>query len=302
MNRSNGSTSCSVLALVRAILFIVCGVALIAAIIDARDLDQAGSTFSEQGRQQTGRLSVEGPTPTPLPCPLCWQQLSFSENFDGVTPPALPPDWLATNAQGPPPVWMSSNFGVPVPPADTLPNAAFVDDPAVISDKRIDSPGFTFFEGGGVRLTFRQNFNLEAPEQNQNVGYDGGVLEVSSDGGNTFQDLLAAGGHFVVGGYNRTIAPDRGSPIAGRQAWSGTSDGFITTVVDVPNFQTPSTKVRWRMASDSSGPGEGWRIDSVNVTWCHGQGTPCGTPTATPTPSPRQTPIPRVRPTPPPRQ
>ncbi len=102
MNRSNGSTSCSVLALVRAILFIVCGVALIAAIIDARDLDQAGSTFSEQGRQQTGRLSVEGPTPTPLPCPLCWQQLSFSENFDGFTPPALPPDWLATNAQGPP--------------------------------------------------------------------------------------------------------------------------------------------------------------------------------------------------------
>ncbi len=56
----------------------------------------------------------------------------------------------------------------------------------------------------GLRLTFRHNFNLEAPEQNQNVGYDGGVLEVSSDGGNTFQDILAAHGSFVVGGYNRT--------------------------------------------------------------------------------------------------
>ena len=124
----------------------------------------------------------------------------------------------------------------------------------------------------GVRLTFRHNFNLEASEQNQSVGYDGGVLEVSSDGGNTFQDILAAGGSFVVGGYNRTIATDRGSPIAGRQAWSGNSGGFITTVVNVPAFQTPNTKLRWRMASDSTGSGEGWRVDTVNITWCHGQG------------------------------
>ena len=63
------------------------------------------------------------------------------------------------------------------------------------------------------------------------------MLEVSSDGGNTFQDILAAGGSFVVGGYNRTIATDRGSPIAGRQAWSGNSDGFITTVVTFRPFK-----------------------------------------------------------------
>ena len=63
-----------------------------------------------------------------------------SENFDNVTPPALPPDWVATNAQGPPPLWVTSNSGVPMPPADTPPNAAFIDDPAVVSDKRLDSP------------------------------------------------------------------------------------------------------------------------------------------------------------------
>ena len=67
-----------------------------------------------------------------------------------------------------------------------------------------------------------------------NLGFDGGVLEVSFDGGNTFQDILAAGGSFVMGGYNRTIATDRGSPLAGRQAWSGDSEGFITTVVNLP--------------------------------------------------------------------
>jgi len=289
------------LALLRAILSIACSVAIITAIVYAQDEDQAGSVFSAQHDQQIDRHSADGPTPTPLPCPRCWKQATFSENFDGVMPPELPLGWLATNAQGPPPLWGTSNSGVPLPPADTLPNAAVVDNPSVASDKRLDSAQLTFFEGGGVRLTFRHNFNLEASEQNQGLGYDGGVLEVSSDGGNTFQDVLAAGGSFVTGGYNRTIATDRGSPIAGRQAWSGDSGGFITTVVNVPNFQTPGSKLRWRMASDSTGSGEGWRVDTVNITWCHGMGTPCATPTTTPTPSPRSTAIPRIRPTPLPR-
>ena len=124
---------------------------------------------------------------------------------------------------------------------------------------------------------------------NPNLGFDGGVLELSTDGGNTFQDILAAGGSFFIGGYNRTISADRGSPIAGRRAWSGNSEGFITTVVDLPAVQTLS-RLRWRMASDTTGSNEGWRVDNVNQTWCQGHGTPCrrrqlrhqaATPTAT---------------------
>ena len=211
-------------------------------------------------------------------------------------PPGLPPDWLATNAQGPLPLWVTSNSGVPIPPADTAPNALFVDDPSVISDKRVDGQLIGFFESCCVRLTFRHNFNLEASDIDPNVGFDGGVLELSTDGGNTFQDITAAGGSFVTCGYNRTIATDRGSPIAGRQAWSGNSLGFITTVVNVPSFQTLG-RLRWRMASDNSGNNEGWRVDTINITWCNGMGTPC----PTPTPARRPTPSPRVRPTPVPR-
>ena len=36
--------------------------------------------------------------------------------------------------------------------------------------------------------------------------------------------------------YNRTISTNRGSPIAGRQAWSGNSEGFVTTVVELLPF------------------------------------------------------------------
>ena len=171
-----------------------------------------------------GRTAAE--TPTESPC-ACHTLATHSENFDDLTPPALPPDWFATNLLGPPPLWVTSNAGVPSPPADTQPNAAFVDDPAVLSDKRLDSLVLSFFETGPPTLTFRHNFNLEASDTDPNVGFDGAVLEMSTDNGNSFQDVLVAGGTFGEGGYNRTISTDRGSPIAGRQAWSGNSGGFI---------------------------------------------------------------------------
>jgi hypothetical protein len=255
----------------------------------------ASAKAAEHYGVQIGTVSVDGPTPTPFPCPLCWFARTRSENFDYLTPPQLPGGWLATNALGPPPLWVTSNSGLPTPPADTAPNALFIDDPADVSDKRLDGWFVSFFEDCCVLLTFRHNFNLEASDLDPNVGFDGGVLELSTDNGNTFQDIIAAGGGFVSGGYNRTIATDRGSPIAGRQAWSGNSNGFITTVVGLPEGSLQG-RLRWRMASDSSGGNEGWRVDSLYMTWCEGMGTPC------PTPTPRRgsTPTPRSRPTPPP--
>jgi hypothetical protein len=220
--------------------------------------------------------------------------VEFGDNFDSVMPPNFLPGWVVTNVQGPPPIWVTSNSGVPSPPADTLPNAAFIDDPGVISDKLLDLPGLTVFEAVGQQLTFRQNFNLEASAEDPNFGFDGGVLEISVDQGQTFHDILEAGGTFVTGGYNCTISTDRGSPIAGRQAWSGNSDGFITTTVRLPDIIIDGT-LRWRMASDNSGSGEGWRVDSIDISWC--QGPPCS---PTPVP-PRSTPSPRFRPSPAPR-
>jgi len=146
----------------------------------------------------------------------------ITQFFDGVTVPALPPGWSSTT-------WVTSNSGLPSPPAISLPNAAFIDDPAVISDKQLLSPNIPFVaDAGAPQLGFRNNFNFQD-------GFDGGVLEVSYDGGLTFQDVLAAGGTFVLGGYNGTINSCCGNPLAGRQTWTGNSAGFIdTTVVSLP--------------------------------------------------------------------
>jgi subtilisin family serine protease len=270
--------------------------------ISSTQCGDAGPPNNVYGWGRVDISSAVGPTPSPNPScsPPCILPVVFSENFDGVAPPVLPSDWEATNAQGPSPLWVTSDSGVPTPPADTPPNAAFIDDPLVVSDKRLDSLHFTPFS---PQLTFRQNFNLEASSEDPSLGFDGGVLEISFDDGNTFQDILAAGGIFLMGGYNRTISIDRGSPIAGRQAWSGNSAGFITTVVNIPGFGSQA-RLRWRMASDTSGSGEGWRVDTVNITACvpvprdNYTTGPCQPPTPTATATPRATPRPRPSPHP----
>ena len=255
---------------------VICSLLLVAAAMAA-----LGVIASSRGSARTNILASAGPSPPPCPPAFC-QPVFLFEYFDNVSPPALPPGWLATNAQGPPPLWVTSDSGVPIPPADTPPNAAFIDDPGVVSDKRLDSQNFAVFEGFITQLTFRHNFNLEASNEDPNLGFDGGVLEYSTDGGNNFQYVPSSS--FVIGGYNRTISNDRGSPIAGLMAWSGNSGGFITSVVNL-ELGGLDVRFRWRMASDTSGASEGWRVDTINVFGCHGDPLSC-TPTPTPTPEP----------------
>jgi hypothetical protein len=183
--------------------------------------------------------------------------VSFSENCDGATAPALPAGWAASNATGPAPLWVTSSSGTPAPPADTAPNAAFVDDPGEISDKQLQSPSIPIHTAS-AQLTFRNNYNLEP-------GFDGGVLEISIDGG-AFQDITAAGGSFLTGGYTATVSNSFMNPLGGRPAWSGSSGGLVTTTVKLPAAAAGHNVVlRWRMGSDSSVPGQGWRVDSIQI-------------------------------------
>jgi hypothetical protein len=180
--------------------------------------------------------------------------LSASENFDGVIAPALPSGWTAANAVGPTPLWVTSTSTV-----DTAPNTAFVNDPAVVSDKRLDSVLYNIMTNQ-ARLVFRNNFSLES-------GFDGGVLEASVNGA-AFVDVTDAsvGGTFTTGGYTSTISTSFMSPIGGRMAWSGSSGGYITTTVQFgAALQGKSVRFRWRMGSDSSVSGTGWRVDTIQL-------------------------------------
>jgi hypothetical protein len=179
--------------------------------------------------------------------------IPLSENFDGVTAPALPAGWTATVAAG----LATNNWRTVTTTPDTAPNAAFVPDPSTVHDIRLDSPIFAV-TSSNAQLTFRNNYATES-------GFDGGVLEISINGG-PFTDILAAGGSFVSGGYNRTISTSFGNPLGGRQAWSGSSSGYVTTVVNLPTAANgANVQLRWRMGTDSSVSSTGWRVDSVEV-------------------------------------
>ena len=82
MNRSPRSTSYRLRVLIRAILFIACATAVVAAIVHARDVEQAGSTSPEQDIRQSDRVSADAPTPTPLQCFPCWFAHTRDDNFD----------------------------------------------------------------------------------------------------------------------------------------------------------------------------------------------------------------------------
>ncbi len=180
-------------------------------------------------------------------------RVAFAQAFDGVAAPALPAGWTASNAVGGPPLWVTTANG-----PDTAPNAAFVIDPGFASDRRLDSPGIAIATAA-ARVTFRSSYNLEST-------FDGGVLEISIGGG-PFQDILDAGGAFESNGYDGSIDPGFGSPIAGRQAWTGNSGGYVTTVADLPAAAAGRVVVlRWRMASDGAVSGSGWRVDGISIS------------------------------------
>lgn len=194
----------------------------------------------------------------------------FSQNFDGVTAPALPAGWTATIGSGSPTPWATSTTS-----SDTSPNALFASDPSTTTDNRITSPAIAI-NSAAATFSFRHNYSTEAT-------WDGGVLEISIAGG-AFNDIVTAGGSFTSGGYVGTLS-NSANPLTGRSAWHGSSGGFITTTGTFPPSAVgQNVQLRWRLGSDGSVGGTGWRVDTFSVSQpscCIGD--PCGSPPATPT-------------------
>ncbi len=96
------------------------------------------------------------------------------------------------------------------------------------------------------------------------IGYDGGVVEISTDGGNNFQDL---GNYFTQNGYNMKISDKYGSPIGGRMAFSGgsLSTQLKESIINLSSFSGNTIYIRFRASSDQSNGGSGWYIDDISI-------------------------------------
>jgi hypothetical protein len=200
---------------------------------------------------------------------------TFSENFDGVTQPALPAGWtsvqLFVSTATPP------NNGVPVNwvtetamPAST-PNNAFANPSVGKHTTALVSPSIQI-QTADAQLSFKNFYSTEST-------FDGMVLEYSINNGSTWSDISTNGGSFVSGGYNSFIVGNTNSTLAGRLAWSGNSGSYIDTVVSLPaSLNGQAVRFRWVMATDASVvTGVGVRIDDVRVFGKRECGTGCGT-------------------------
>ncbi|MET0752332.1 MAG: FG-GAP-like repeat-containing protein [Pyrinomonadaceae bacterium] len=173
----------------------------------------------------------------------------FSENFDSVTAPALPAGWTTSHTGA------INSFTTVTTSPDSAPNAAYVNDPNTEGVSDLISPSIAL---GNIqhKLIFRHLYQTD-------YLFDGGVLEISINGG-TFVDIISAGGTFVSNGYD--IALD-GSPLVNRPAWTGQQVFYKTTEVNLPaNTANQSVRFRWRIACDPMEAGNGWWIDNIQVT------------------------------------
>ncbi len=128
----------------------------------------------------------------------------------------------------------------------------FAPDPGTISDQYLVLENISDVNPSTF-LSFWHFFNTE-------TDWDGCVMEVSTNGGGSWSDLAPS---ITQNGYNSTINTNPDSPISGRQAWSGSSGGWIQTIIDLSSYAGQTISIRWRMASDAFVSGEGWYVDDV---------------------------------------
>lgn len=108
-------------------------------------------------------------------------------------------------------------------------------------------------------LQFAQDFNFES-------GYDGGVLEYSTNNGGSWTDA----GSLVSAGRNYTgaIVPGSDNPLAGRLAFTGNSSGYLATRLDLSSFAGQNIRFRFRASTDGFVASPGWYVDSVLIYQC----------------------------------
>ncbi|MEN3331423.1 MAG: hypothetical protein V7641_788 [Blastocatellia bacterium] len=115
---------------------------------------------------------------------------------------------------------------------------------------------------GGVRLSFYHIFNFEP-------GFDGGIMEISSDDGETWQDL---GSRMLVGGYDGKVTAASNNPLGSRFAWTsrGRAGVFSQVIINLDDFVGKRVKLRFTAGFDeATGILDGylgWFIDDIRIT------------------------------------
>jgi hypothetical protein len=199
------------------------------------------------------------------------RKVVLQQNFDREHLAQLPQRWTRSSTGG------ALDWKISTAHIQSGSKSAFSAAPIYMGVNEMVTPVF-LIAGSNAQLTFRNFYDLETTFLRNRL-YDGSVLEIRIVDG-PWQDILAAGGSFMSGGYDGTIDTCCQNPLAGRLGWSGKSGinqnaEFITSSVLLPpSAGGHAVQLRWRVGTDIGGFREGQYIDDVMVT----DGFVCGCP------------------------
>ena len=132
------------------------------------------------------------------------------------------------------------------------------------SDQRLVSPAVALPVGQDpLALIF---WNDQTMESNGASCFDGGILEISTDGGSTFNQI--GGASLLTDPYNGAVSSAYSNPLGGLNAWCGDPQPYLRSVVDLTSYAGQSVRFRFRLGTDSSVNRAGWFIDDVTVQSC----------------------------------
>lgn len=112
-----------------------------------------------------------------------------------------------------------------------------------------------FVLGSGQGLSFYHDYDTEG-------GWDGGYVEYSDDGGVTWTNLE---GFFIKNDYNSILGQNQNDDIANQPAFSGSSDGYINSIIDLSHLEGETIRFRFTFGSDDNTFSHGWYIDDVSI-------------------------------------
>ncbi len=136
---------------------------------------------------------------------------------------------------------------------------------AGITDQRLASPAVALPAGQNpVVLKFWHAPNLES---RSGGCYDGGILEISTNGGATWTQVPNT--DLLVGGYTGPISANFSNPLAGLEAWCGPNPSpYQQVIADLSAYAGQTVQFRMRIGTDTSVSRPGWDVDNVTVQSC----------------------------------